>query len=252
MRKFSVLATAAVAFLAVQVGGVQAASFSQPQKDEIGEIVRAYLLEHPDILREMSDKLDAQQKMAEDKARGSALGENADAIFKSAIDPVVGNPKGDVTMVEFMDYNCGWCKRSVGEVSKLLEQDKNLKVVFKEFPIFGEGSEYAARAALAATRQGKYWDLHRALFAHEGKVDAEVTDQLAEAQGIDMAQLKKDMEDPAIAGAIGANHALGQSLMITGTPAFIIDRTVVPGYLPIDGLQSEIDKVRKAGGCSLC
>ena len=230
----------------------QAASVSPEQKAEIEEIIRGYLLEHPEILREMSEKLENKEKLAEDEVRGKALLENAAAVFKMQADPVLGNPKGDVTIVEFMDYNCGWCKRSIGEISQLLEKDKNLRIVIKEFPIFGANSEYAARAALAAAKQGKYWDIHQKLFAQEGQITPEVVDQVATELGLDMAKLKADMADKSVLEAISANYDLAKSLQLNGTPAFIIDKTVVPGYMPLDGLVAAVAEVRKNGGCQLC
>ncbi|NJM31195.1 MAG: DsbA family protein [Rhizobiales bacterium] len=155
-------------------------------------------------------------------------------------------------MVEFFDYNCGWCKKGLPEVVKLIEADKNLRFVLVEFPIFGEDSDYAARAAMAAKKQGKYWELHLAMLGHEGKINAAIVDELAAAKGLDMAKLKADMADPAIAALIADNQALAQSLAINGTPAFIIDQTVVPGYLPQDGLMAAIQEVRAGGGCKLC
>jgi protein-disulfide isomerase len=229
-----------------------AAEFNDQQRQEIGEIVREYLLQNPELLRELSTALEQKERAAEDELRKTALAANANKVFRDDSHFVAGNPKGDVTMVEFFDYNCGWCKKSVPEVVRLIETDKNLRFVLVEFPIFGEGSEYAARAALAAKRQNKYWELHLSMLQHEGKIDSAVVDQLAEAQGLDMAQLKKDMEDPAIAAVISANQSLAQSLAINGTPAFIIDQMVVPGYMPHDGLMAAINDVRNSGGCKLC
>ena len=228
-----------------------AAEFNPAQKSEMEAIIKSYLLDHPELLQEMSDKLKAQQAQAETIARTKGLKENAAAIFKSKLDPVVGNPKGNVIMVEFMDYNCGWCKRSVGEVSQLIESDKDVKVVFKEFPIFGPDSEYAAKAALAANRQGKYWELHKALYATEGHVNAAVVDDTATRLGIDVVRMKKDMEDTEITKQIDNNHGLGQLLQLTGTPAFIIDQSVSPGYIPLDEMKSVVAEVRKAG-CKYC
>jgi protein-disulfide isomerase len=236
---------------AMSVTPVFAANFNDAQKSNIETIVKNYLLEHPEILQDMSDKLKAKQAEAETVARTKGLAENANAIFKSKSDPVVGNPKGNAVMVEFMDYNCGWCKRSVGEVSQLIETDKDIKVLFKEFPIFGPDSEYAAKAALAANRQGKYWELHKALYAVEGHVNAVVVDDVAKGLGIDVARMKKDMEDPEIAKQIDNNHGLGQLLALTGTPAFIIDQSVSPGYITLDEMKTTVAEVR-AAGCKYC
>jgi protein-disulfide isomerase len=231
---------------------LQAAGLDSAQKQEIEQLVHDYLLEHPEILQDMSAKLEANQRKAETEARAATMKEAAPGIFRSENDPVAGNPKGDVTMVEFMDYNCGWCKKAVKEVGGLVEQDKNLRVVFKEFPIFGAGSEFAAKAAIAATRQGKYWDLHRALYSHEGAVDENVTLAIAKDVGIDVAKLQKDMEDPAIAETLQRNQQLAVSMQFNGTPAFIVDDKVFPGYVPQSELMTAIAAVRANGGCKFC
>ena len=191
-------------------------------------------------------------KAEEDQKREGALVANADAIFKSPHDLVAGNPEGDVTMVEFFDYNCSWCKKGLPEVMSLIEKDKNLRLVLKEYPIFGGDSDYAAMAALASKAQGKYWEFHLAMLSHEGKLARDDVDAIAKAQGLDVDRLKADMNSPEIAQIIAANQRLAQSLNINGTPAFIIDQTVVPGYLPVDGLMAAIDEVRRSGGCKLC
>ncbi len=234
------------------VSGVSAAEFSESQRKEMETIIKDYLLANPDLLRDMGQLLEQKEKLAEDQQRKGALVSNADQIFRDGTDFVVGNPNGKVTMVEFFDYNCGWCKKGFPEVLALIESDKDLKFVMKEFPIFGGDSDYAAQAAIAASKQGKYWNLHVAMMSHEGKITKEAVDELAAAQGLDMAQLKKDMESPATAGILERNRALAQSLAINGTPAFIIDDRLVPGYLPQAELASAINDVRAKGGCSLC
>jgi protein-disulfide isomerase len=231
---------------------VQAAEFNDAQKKEIEAILQDYLMANPVILRDMMTKLEQQQRDAEEKQRGEALVSNADQIYRTEGDPVVGNPKGDVTLVEFMDYNCSWCKRGVAELAALVEEDKNLKVIIKEFPIFGAGSEFAAKAAKAAFRQGKYWELHQALFKSEVPVNEEVTLALAESVGIDMAKLKADMADPVIAEDIAKTQALAVAMNISGTPAFIVDDKVFPGFVAGDQLAAAIGGVRATGGCKLC
>lgn len=245
-------AACAAALLAITAPAAAEGSFSDAQKTEIGEIVRQYLLENPEILLEVSRKLEAKQQLAEADMRTKALEVSADAIFRSPNDHVTGNPKGDVTMVEFFDYNCGWCKKGFPEVMSLIEQDKNLRVVLKEFPIFGGDSDYAAMAAIAAKKQGKYWELHTALMSHEGKVTKDVVDELAKETGLDLDKLKADMNADDVKQVLAENHALGQALSINGTPAFIIDTNVTPGYLPAADLKAAIDGVRAGGGCKLC
>lgn len=231
---------------------VSAAEFSESQRKEMEAIIKDYLLANPDLLRDMGQLLEQKEKLAEDQQRKGALVSNADQIFRDGTDFVAGNPNGKVTMVEFFDYNCGWCKKGFPEVLALIESDKDLRFVMKEFPIFGGDSDYAAQAAIAASKQGKYWNLHVAMMSHEGKVTKEAVDELAAAQGLDMTLLKKDMESPETAGILERNRALAQSLAINGTPAFIIDDRLVPGYLPQAELASAINDVRAKGGCSLC
>ena len=228
-----------------------AAEFNDGQRKEMEAIIKDYLLANPDLLREMGQLLEQKEKLAEDTQRKGALVANADQIFRDGTDFVV-NPNGKVTMVEFFDYNCGWCKKGFPEVLALIESDKDLRIVLKEFPIFGGDSDYAAQAAIASNKQGKYWDLHVAMMSYEGKITKGAVDEIAAAQGLDMTRLKKDMESPETASILERNRNLAQSLAINGTPAFIIDDKLVPGYLPKAELASAINDVRAKGGCSLC
>ncbi|MFN4141314.1 DsbA family protein [Aestuariivirga sp.] len=246
------LAACAAALLTLAPAAMAQSSFTDAQKAEIGEIVRQYLMENPEVLLDVSRALEAKQQQAESEKREKTLAASAEQIFRSPHDFVAGNPEGDVTMVEFFDYNCGWCKKGFPEVMSLIEKDKNLRVVLKEFPIFGGDSDYAAMAAIAAKKQGKYWELHTALLAHEGKVTREVVDELAKEKGLDLERLKADMDSPEVAQVIADTHKLAEQLAINGTPAFIIDSTVSPGYLPADALAAAVEQVRAKGGCQLC
>jgi protein-disulfide isomerase len=229
-----------------------AAEFNDGQRREIETIVKDYLLANPEILQEAAQALERRQKQAEDEQRKDGLIKNADQIFRDKSDHVSGNPKGNVTMVEFFDYNCTWCKKSFPDVMALIDVDKNLKVVFKEFPILGADSEYAAKAAIAAGKQGKYLELHKAMYQHEGRVTKEAVDGIAAGIGLNMDQLEKDMDNPETAKIIVRNRELAQALAVNGTPAFIIDDKLFPGYLPKDELASAIKDVRAKGACSLC
>ena len=236
----------------IPVSSLAAESFSTEQKAEIGEIVRQYLLDNPELLLEVSKELEKRQQAAEDRQREESLAANAEQLFRSKDDLVAGNPDGDVTMVEFFDYNCGWCKKGLPEVLSLIESDKNLRLVMKEYPIFGGDSDYAAMAALASKAQGKYWEFHVALLEHEGKLTAADVDRIAAEVGLDVEKLKAEMESPEVAQILRRNHELAQSLAINGTPAFVIDKKLVPGYLPKDGLMAAVNEVRSSGGCKLC
>jgi protein-disulfide isomerase len=222
--------------LALCAPGAMADQFTPAQRDEIGAVIREYLLNNPEILLDVSRELDKRQQEMEARQREGAVLANAKELYHSPEDLVAGDVNGDVTMVEFFDYNCAWCKKGLPEVLSLLDRDKKLRLIMKEFPIFGADSEYAARAALASKAQGKYWPFHLAMLGHQGHVTAALVDQIAGEQGLDLAKLKMDMDSPAIQAVIDRNQKLAQSLAINGTPAFIIANKVIPGYLPADQL----------------
>src|SRR5262245_37130164 len=246
------LLTYLVALAALFVLPAQAGEFSPDQKKELGDIIRQYLMDNPEVLRDAMQELDRKQQMAEESARADSLKSMSADIFHNGDDLVGGNPKGKVTMVEFFDYNCGYCKRAFPDVMKMIDGDKDLKLVMKEFPILGPGSVYASRAALASRKQGKYWKYHLAMMAHEGRIDEKVADQIAEATGLDVKKLKADMQADEVNQVINRNMQLADSLKIQGTPAFIIDETVIPGAVGFDALAAAVKQVRDNGGCKLC
>ena len=227
--------------------------FSEPEKKEIGEVVRQYLLEHPEILIEMSQKLERKQREEKAAKASEALKAHGKALFSGEGDLVIGNPNGKVAMVEFFDYNCGFCKRSLPDVIKLKDSNSDLKIIIKEFPILGPASMDAAKYAMAARKQGmdKYWKLHSALLAHKGQVDGKVALALAKRAGLDVEKLKKDADSPEIGEIISRNMAMADALGVTGTPAFIIDEHIIPGALGYRTLNKIIDQVRKTG-CKHC
>jgi len=216
----------------------------------VEKIVRAYLLKNPEILVQMSQELERRQREAQQAQHASTIVERKDGIYNAEADYVFGNAKGDVSVVEFFDYNCAWCKRALDQVQKLVDGDDKVRVVMKEMPIFGEDSMFAAKAALAAKRQNKYWELHVALM-QEQRVDKDVTLRVAKGLGIDTDKLQKDMSDPVFDKAIANNLQLAEALGIQGTPGFIIDTKVNVGFMPLDGLKQSIAEVRK-DGCKAC
>ena len=151
-----------------------------------------------------------------------ALKESAGEIFRRPNAPTAGNPSGDVTIVEFFDYNCGYCKRAFGDVAKIVEKDPKVKVVFKELPILSKGSEEGAKVALAAKLQGKYWEAHRALIGLRGEINEQTALKAVEKLGLDMAKLKKDMEGSEVKGEIETVRNLAQKMGIQGTPHFLV------------------------------
>lgn len=225
-------------------------SFSVEQVQSIREIVRSYLIEHPEVMVEVSRELEKKQQAMQAIEHEKVLREHKNALFSGRHDFVFGNPKGDVTVIEFFDYNCGWCKKAVDDVALLVKGDPKVRVVMKEFPIFGENSTFAAKAAMAATRQGKYWDFHMAMM-REKQVTKDNVFTIAQKVGLNVAKLKADMNDPELDKALAETHQLAQSLAIEGTPAFIVDNKVNVGYVPAASIQGMLAEIRKAG-CQMC
>ncbi len=222
----------------------QADGLAPDERAEIEEVVRAYLLENPQVIVEALEILQAREQAAERRLQQESLVERRDEVFDSPRSPVIGNPEGDITLVEFFDYQCGYCKRMVDQVFQLTEEDPDLRIVLKEFPILGPGSVMAARAALAAGQQGLYAELHNALMQHRGALDEETILGLAAEVGLDVERLRADMDSPEVAAEIEANLALAEALGIRGTPAFIVGDRVVPGAVGYEMLKSLIDSQR--------
>jgi protein-disulfide isomerase len=229
-----------------------AGEFSEPQRNEIGQILREYLLTNPEVLREAMDELERRQTAMADAKATATIRNNAKSMFRSEDDLVMGNPNGTVTMVEFLDYNCSYCMRSYPEVQQLIADDKDLRLVIKEFPVLGPGSEFAAKAALASRKQGKYNEFHHALMQHKGGKNETVVMATATAAGLDVEKLEADMADPAIAAIIIRNYRLAEALAINGTPAFVIADKIEHGAVGKEALAARIATVRKAGGCAFC
>jgi protein-disulfide isomerase len=224
--------------------------FTPQQKQTIEKIVKDYLIQNPELMMEISKELEKRQTLLQAAEHKRIISEKKASIFAAESDFVMGNPNGDITVVEFFDYNCGWCKRAVDEVTKLVKADPNVRVVFKELPIFGENSTFAAKAAMASIHQGKYWDFHLALMKERQVIKANVF-RIAENIGLNVTKLNEDMANPAYDVALKETAQIAQSLGIEGTPGFIVDAKVSVGFVPADGLQEMIAEIRKAG-CQVC
>jgi len=230
----------------------QTAQFNAEQRKEMGQIVRQYLMANPEVLRDAFRELERKDAVAKAAGEKAAVQSMASDIFRSPGDHVVGNPDGDITVVEFMDYNCPFCKRALADVEKMIENDKNIRVVMKEFPILGESSTFASRAAIASRAQGKYWEFHLALMRKRGSATETSVFKAAEKVGLDVAKLRKDMDSSEVTEIIERNYAIAQALNINGTPAFVIAENILAGAVGYDVLTSTVAKVRENGGCSFC
>ena len=223
-------------------------AFDAQQTEALEKLVRDYLLAHPEVVVEALQTYEQRQKAAEAERQRAAITTEAEALKNDPDAPVLGNPDGDVTLVEFFDYRCPYCKRMTDTLAQLIEEDPDLRVVMKEFPILSKESAVAARAALAAMRQEKYESFHFALMEGGGTFTDDEIMAVAEAVGLDEAQLRADMQDPAIDAALRRNHAVAGKVGITGTPAFIIGDTLLPGAVGIEQLRALIAEARAKAG----
>lgn len=211
-------------------------------KADVEKIVHDYIMENPVVIL---TAVDEYQKKTQAGAQGAALEKNKDFLYGDADSPVMGNPAGDVTVVEFMDYNCHYCKVSLPTILSLLEKDKQVRVIFKDFPILGPTSETAAKWALAAQKQKKYFEFHKALMDNKSPISNEVLEKIAKNLGLDVAQAKKDAEGAEVSGQISKNRSLAMNLGLSGTPAFIIGDEVFAGAMPLEDMQKEIAELRQ-------
>jgi protein-disulfide isomerase len=225
-----------------------AQSFSDGQRGEIGTIVKSYLLAHPEVLEEAMAELNKRQAAAEAEKHEASVATNADAIFNSPRGVVLGNKDGDVTFVEFFDYNCGYCKRAMADMLDLMKTDPKLKVVLKEFPVLSEGSVEAAKVAVAVRMQDpsgkKYLDFHQRLLGGRGPADKARAMAAAKEAGLDTARIEKDLASPEGRATIEENFKLAESMGMNGTPSYVIGKQVVIGAVGLDDLREKIAVAR--------
>ena len=220
-------------------------SFTAEQRQEIVEILRSALRTDPSILRDAVTALqqdDGNQQAASTRA---ALAANAARLTRTAGDPIAGNPNAGTTIVEFYDVRCPYCRRMLPVLASLLARDHDIRLVYKDIPILGPPSVIAAKAVLAAQRQGGYLKLHDLLMAGTADITETVVREAAQKAGLDWNRLQADMKDPAIQSRIDANLQLAQELKIEGTPAYIIGNQMLPGALALNDLQTAVAESRK-------
>ncbi len=236
------LALAAPPALATDIDAMTGAE-RQAFRDE----VRAYLLENPEVLMEAIRVLETREAQAQFESDADLVAQHEKALFGDGESWVGGNPEGDVTIVEFMDYRCGYCRRAFPEVAELVESDGNIRFVVKEFPILGDQSVLASRFAIATQRVAgdeAYEAVHDALMTLPADVSPESLRALAEEQDLDYDAIAAEMEAPEVARRIAETRALGSSLGIQGTPSFVIGDSMVRGYAPLEKMREIVDEVR--------
>jgi protein-disulfide isomerase len=213
-------------------------------EDRVKALVYEAILENPEIIMEAVRLLEERQLQEQQSAAAAILQSER---FKLEQDPnaiVLGNPEGDVTVVEFFDYNCPYCRRAMPEVDTLIERDPNVRLVYREWPILGEGSVFAARAALAARKQGKYEEFHIAMMGMKGRAEETTVLRIARDVGLDVDQLRRDMESPEVEEHIQTSMELSNALGFSGTPSFVIGEALIPGFVEADVLIQQVEAVR--------
>jgi protein-disulfide isomerase len=227
--------------------------FTPAQRKEIEAIIKDILVNNPEVLLEAQNALEAKMDKIQADRMAVAIKEHAGELFRPAASPIVGNLKGDVPVIEFFDYNCGYCKKAFTDVAKLVDKDKKVRVILKELPILAKGSEEASRVALAAKMQGKYWEFHRAMLENQGQANEASALRVAEKLGLDMARLRKDMASAEVKKEIDDTRQLATKMGIQGTPHFIVGDRIIPGAPEnlSELLGKHVEDVRK-DGCKVC
>jgi protein-disulfide isomerase len=239
-RKLAVSLAAALTICAGAAAAQEAAA-----DPALEQAIRDYILAHPEVIAEALQKYQAQQEEAKAAAQQQALKELQTRLSDHPSSPVLGNPAGNVTVVEFLDYRCPYCKAMHQAMTEMVAADGNIRLVVKEFPILGEDSLFASRAALAAARQGKYREMHDALMTFKGKLAAKDVEAMAQGIGLDLDKLKQDMAAPEIDEELRHNYSLAESLGINGTPAFVIGEKLIPGAVKVEEIKARVDAVRQ-------
>lgn len=220
-----------------------AAAGSVLSRADVENIVRDFITENPQLIL---SSVDAYQQRSMQEQQTAAVKMNQDRLFRNERSPFIGNEKGDVIMVEFFDYNCGYCKKVFPELQELVKQDSNIKIVFKDLPILGPSSEQASKWALAAQRQNKYFEYHAAVMKHQGQLNTDVLTKIATDIGLDIDRAKQDAEGTDVMIQLEQNRSLAGQMNISGTPAFILGEEIIPGALPVAEMKVKIQQVRDA------
>jgi len=248
-RTFLSLTLAALVASAIPLASGRAADTMKPaDRAAIEQVIHDYLLKHPEIVIEALKAGQEAEKAREAEQAKAEIAKRRDELLSDPASPVGGNPKGDVTIVEFFDYRCPYCKQMEPGLEALLKEDPKLRVVYKEFPILGPDSLIASRVALAAARQGneKYLRFHSAMMNAKGQINEAVILKVAEDSGLDVAKIKADMNSPEIEALIKKNYELADGLDIKGTPALIVGDTMTPGAVDVATLRKLVADARKS------
>lgn len=214
-------------------------------EDEVKNVVKEYLLNNPEIVKEALDNYILKEEEARRQAMVGKLKTSRTALERDPNTPVLGNPDGDITIVEFFDYNCGYCKLMFPKVWEYVQNDGNIRWVLKDMPSLSETSDLAARAGLAAEKQGKYFEMHQAMITHDGQLTEEDILTYAKSSGLDMEKFEKDRKDKSLDKILNANRILANRLEFRGIPNFIIGDFISPGAMMGDELDVNVKAIRE-------
>jgi protein-disulfide isomerase len=209
-------------------------------RQSMEQLIEQYIKTHPEVIEQSLQALEAKREADERARQKVALSKHQQELLNDPASPVSGNPSGDIAVVEFFDYRCGYCKKAAGAVTQLQKEDRRVRVIYKDFPILGDASELAAKAALASKLQGKHQAFHEALLAFKGDLTKDSILSLAGEVGLDVKRLEQDMANPEWQKVIDRNRSLAKNLGISGTPGFIVGTELVPGALDVNGLKELI------------
>jgi protein-disulfide isomerase len=239
----------AIALALPAVAPARAQSFSPDQRGEIERIIKDYLLKHPELLQEVMSELEKRQTAADAEKHRGAIKELSATIFNSSRQVTLGNLQGDVTVVEFFDYNCGYCKRAMTDMLDLLKVDSKVRFVLKEFPVLGEGSMQAAQVAVAVRMQDKtggkkYLEFHQKLLASRGSIDKARAVAAAKEVGLDVARIEKDLASEEVKATLEESYKIAEALGLNGTPSYVVGSDVVIGAVGLKVLKEKVNTAR--------
>jgi protein-disulfide isomerase len=246
----SLFLTLALALLPAAAGAQTAAPMTPDQRQAIEQVVRDYLLNNPEILRDAFQALERRENEASARQAAEALQRNADLLFRTGRHAVLGNPNGDVTIVEFFDYNCPYCRRGHADLQELLRTDPNVRLVIKEYPVLGPGSLEAASISVQLINHPRFREFYSRLMSGQGQVNRARALAVARELGIDPRPLEAGADGPAAREAIQQALTLGQELNITGTPSYVIGNEIVVGAVGLDAIRRRVASMRQCGRTS--
>lgn len=248
--KLALAASVAAALGAATPASAGEPAFTDAQKEALGPLVKDYLMQNPEVLRDVMGALEKKQKDQDEARRLDVVDRQSADLFASPFQATIGNPQGKVTIVEFFDYNCGYCKRALDDMAHLLKTEPALKVVLKDFPVLGPGSVEAAEVASAVRNQfkgDKFWQYHTKLLSTRGPIAKAQALEVAKELGADMDQVARDMDKPDVKAGIQGNMRLADGLNLTGTPSFVVGQDVVVGAVGYDELKGRVDNYVHCG-----